>query len=120
MKRMALAIVVAASLLAGAAQAMTVREFLDTAARIPRNPTALLRSDTRRLMGELRGSMAAIRQEQATDRAAGRTPTTCMPERVPLNTNEILHRFDAIPTARQGVSVTQAMREWMAEKYPCG
>ena len=119
MKRTMLAILLALGLAAGATQAMTVREFLDTAAHIPRNPTALLRSDTRRLMGTLRGAMAEIRQEQAADRAAGHTPATCMPERVPLNTNEILHRFDAIPTARQGVSVTRAMREWMAEKYPC-
>ena len=42
--------VLALSLFAGAASAMTVQEFLTTANAIPQNPTALLRSDTRRLM----------------------------------------------------------------------
>ena len=51
MKKIALVVGLAATLFATAAQAMTVQEFLTAAARIPRNPTALLRADTRRLLG---------------------------------------------------------------------
>ncbi len=120
MKKLALAVGLAATLLASAAQAMTVQEFLATAARIPRNPTALLRADTRRLMDEFKGSARAIRAEQVAARRAGRTPATCMPDRMSLSPDEILGRFNSIPAARRGsLSVTDALREWMAERYPC-
>lgn len=120
MKKFALVIGLAATLFATAAQAMSVQEFLTTAARIPRNPTALLRSDTRRLMNEFKGGFRTIRAEQAAARSAGRTPVTCMPERISMSPDEILGRFNSIPAARRStLSVTQALREWMAERYPC-
>lgn len=119
MKKIALVVGLAATLFATAVQAMTVQEFLTTAAGIPRNPTALLRSDTRRLMGEVRTAMATLRTEQAAARTAGRTPATCMPEKVSMNAEHLLARFNAIPAARRNISVTQALREWMAERYPC-
>jgi hypothetical protein len=109
----------ALSLIAGAANAMTVQEFLTTANAIPQNPTALLRSDTRRLMAEFRGASRTIRAEQTAATAAGRPPATCMPEKVGISPNQILTRFNAIPAARRNISVTQAMREWMAAEYPC-
>jgi hypothetical protein len=28
-------------------------------------------------------------------------------------------RLNSIPRSRRGISVTQAMREWMVERYPC-
>jgi hypothetical protein len=119
LKRVA-AIAIAVSLIATAASAMTVQEFLTTAGHIPRNPTALLRSDTRRLMHEIQGGMQTIRAEQDAARAAGRRSATCMPEKVSLNADQILGRFNAIPAARRSqISVAQALREWMAERYPC-
>lgn len=119
MKKIALAIGLAATLLATAAQAMTVREFLATAAGIPRNPTALLRSDTRRLMNEVKGGFRTLRAEQAAARAAGRAPPNCMPEKVPVDVNALLAWFNAIPASRRDISVTQALREWMTDRYPC-
>lgn len=106
------------ALIASSAQAMSVHEFLTTANGIPQNPTALLRADTRRLIGEFRGAMRTVRQEQAAAAAAGR-PTTCIPEEVRLSPNDILGRMNAIPAARRSISVTQAVREWMAERHPC-
>jgi hypothetical protein len=119
MKARIIAGVLALSLIAGAAQAMTVQEFLTTAAGIPQNPTALLRSDTRRLMGEFRSAARTVRAEQTAATAAGRAPATCMPDKVGFSPDEILGRFNTIPQARRNISVTQAMREWMIEKYPC-
>jgi len=108
------------SLLATAASAMTVQEFLTTASQIPQNPTAMLRSDTRRLIGEFRGAVRTVRSEQAAARAAGGRPANCMPEKVGFSPNDILTRFNTIPSARRSqISVTQAVREWMAEGYPC-
>ena len=54
---------------------MTVAAFLDTAADIPRNPTALLRSDTRRRSGATNQAFAAVRSEQTAAQAAGRPPS---------------------------------------------
>jgi len=114
MKTRIIAGALALSLVAGTARAMTVQEFLTTANGIPRNPTALLRSDTRRLMGEFRGAVQTVRAEQTAATAA-----TCMPDKVGLSADAILARFNAIPAERRGISTTQAVREWMAEKYPC-
>ena len=111
--------VLALSLIAGAASAMTVQEFLTTANAIPQNPTALLRSDTRRLMAEFRGAVRTVRTEQTAATTAGRPSATCMPDKVGLSPNQILARFNAIPAARRNISVPQAMREWMAADYPC-
>lgn len=119
MNKPTLILALAASLLASSASAMTVQEFLTTADDIPRNPTALLRSDTRRLMNEMKAAFKTIRDEQAAARAAGRRPATCVPDKVSVNTGEILGRFSSIPPQRRGISVTQAVREWMAEAHPC-
>jgi hypothetical protein len=122
MKRVSRAagLTVAISLLATAVQAMSVREFLNTAAQIPRNPTALLRSDTRRLIGEIRGATRTINAEREAAVAAGRRPAYCPSSgRASVSSNELLARFNSIPENRRSISVTQAMREWMAERYPC-
>ena len=119
LKRVA-AIAIAVSLIATAVSAMTVQEFLTSASRIPQNPTALLRSDTRRLMGEFRGAVRAVRDEQTATRTAGRRPASCMPEKASFSVNDILGRFNAIPAQRRSqISVAQAVREWMIERYPC-
>lgn len=119
MKKATLVLAAAASLWASSASAMTVQEFLTSANRIPRNPTALLRSDTRRLMNETKQAFATIRSEQDAARTAGRRPATCMPEKVSVSADALLARFNAIPTTRRNISVTQAVRDWMAERYPC-
>jgi hypothetical protein len=119
MKKLALVVGIAATLFATAAQAMTVQEFLTTASRIPQNPTAMLRSDTRRLIREFEGAVRTVRAEQVAARQAGRKPATCMPERVSFSPDAILGRFNSIPASRRNISVTQAMREWMAERHPC-
>ena len=122
MKPAAFAVVAALALCAlpGAAAAMSVQEFLTSANRIPRNPTALLRSDTRRLMNEISGAFQAVRDDQAAAKAAGRRPAACLPEgKINLSAEQILDRFNAIPAQRRHISVDQAVREWMAERYPC-
>lgn len=111
--------VLALTLVAGAAQAMTVQEFLTTANGIPRNPTALLRSDPRRLTGEFRSALQTVYREQIAATAAGRRPATCIPERISISADDVLARFNAIPAERRSISTTQAVREWMAQKYPC-
>lgn len=104
-----------------AAAAMTVEEFLTTANRIPRNPTALLRSDTRLLMNETKAAFKTVRDDQVAARAAGRPPATCIAEgtRISVSPEMVLARFNAIPPQRRHITVTQAVREWMAAEHPC-
>jgi len=98
----AVAAALALSALPSAAAAMTVQEFLTSANRIPRNPTALLRSDTRRLMNEMNGAFKAVRDDQVAAKAAGRRSATCIPEgaKISLSPDMILNRFNAIPAQR--------------------
>jgi len=121
MKRTA-PLALAIALIASVAQAqtgMSVSQFLTTANGIPRNPTALLRPDTRRLMNEVKGAFATVRREQNAAQAAGRRSATCMPERTPISADALLRRFNAIPASRRNITVTQAVREWMAAEHPC-
>ena len=109
------------ALWASPVQAMTVQDFLTQANRIPRNPTALLRSDTRRLMNEINAAFKAVGDEQKAAQAAGRRPATCVPEgeKVRVSPDLLLAKFNAIPPARRNMSVKQAVQEWMAADYPC-
>ncbi len=119
MKKQGIALGLAIVMFATTANAMPVSDFLSIAARIPHNPTALLRSDFRRLTQEVRESFRTLRSENATARASGRTPPNCMPERVSLSAEDVLERLEGVPTDRRSISVTQALREWMSERYPC-
>src|SRR5690606_40738406 len=114
MKAAAFAVVAALALsaLPGAAAAMSVQEFLTSANRIPRNPTALLRSDTRRLMNEIGGAFNAVRDDQAAARAAGRSPAARIHEgKISLAAEQILARFNGIPGPRRNSSVHPAVRQ---------
>ena len=119
MKRLLLSLVLIAAPLA--TQAMPVSEFLAEAEDIPRNPTAMLRADARRLIGEVQGAFTAVRDERRAAVAAGRAPGYCPPEgaRMSISADDILNRLNSIPASRRHISVTQAVREWMAERYPC-
>ena len=36
-----------------------------------------------------------------------------------MSADGLLARFNAIPPGRRNITVTQAVREWMAEEHPC-
>ena len=94
--------------------------FVTTANRVPLNPTAMLRSDARRLMRESETSIGAVRAEIAAARAAGRTPPACTPEKISVNPRQLLAFMNAIPRERRlRMSVTDGFRAWMASRYPC-
>ena len=99
---------------------MTVQQFMAIADRIPHNPTSVLRSDTRRLIGEVKQAVLTVKAEQASATQAGRPSVTCIPPSgTGITAQTLLARFNSLPSARRGDSVTQAVRDWMAERYPC-
>ena len=113
----------AGALSAGAAPAqsgMTLDTFVTQANRVPMNPTAAFRSDARRLMRETNAGFTTVRNEIGADRAAGRTPVACPPERIELNPRQLLTFLNAIPQPRRArMSVSDGLRAWMADRYPC-
>lgn len=119
MKKITIVLALAATLFATAAHAMSVREFLTTVAAIPRNPAALFRADTRRLLNEVRDGIATVRAEQGAARRAGQRPQNCLPANVAMSSDQLLTYLRSIPDSRRNISVTQALREWAAERYPC-
>lgn len=120
MRTSVVAACLSAILLVAAASSMTVREFLATADRLPQNATAVLRPEGRRLVNEVTSAVHAVKAEQAADRQAGRRPAHCIPERgTGITPETLLARLRGIPAQRRGITVTEAIREWMAERYPC-
>jgi len=117
--------VVAAGLLllavpAVAQGARTLDTFVTEANRVPLNPTAMLRSDARRLAGEFRAAFGTIRTEVRTAREAGRTPPACPAGKVEVNPQELLRFLNAIPQAqRVRMTPTDGIRAWLASRYPC-
>lgn len=102
------------------AQAMTVQQFMTIADRIPHNPLAILRPDTHQLIGEVKQAVLTVKAEQATAIQVGRRPATCIPPSgTGITPQTLLARFNSLPPARRQDSITQAVRDWMAERYPC-
>ena len=113
----ALWLVAASSVLASD---MTVQQFMTIANRIPHNPTAIFRSDTRQLIGEVKQAVLTVKAEQASAVEAGRPPATCIPPSgTGITAQTLLARFNSLPASRRQDSITQAVRDWMAERYPC-
>lgn len=124
MRHAILAAAGAALLLAGPAAAQTSPRNLDTfvaeANRVPMNPTAMLRADARRLVGEYRGGMRTVVDRIRTDRAAGRTPPACPPDQISVNPREMLAFLNGIPQSRRAqMTVADGIQAWMASRYPC-
>lgn len=105
----------------GALHAMTVAAFLEKADALQaRGMMAMFSSDIGLLKGEVTSAGTALRAEVAAARQAGRQPAFCAPERVRMNSNELLAYFRSIPAAqRQRLEVRDAMRFYMVRRYPC-
>jgi hypothetical protein len=102
------------------AQTMNLREFVTVANGIPRNPTALLRSDFRRVKREFEGGLTAVNREEQAAKAAGRRPSMCPPERMTIDAIDTLRRLDAIAQAgRPSMTITDGVRQMLRDRYPC-
>ena len=114
----ALSVVVATPAFAQAG--MTLDTFVTQANQIPLNPLAALRPDARRLVGVANRAFDTVKTEIRADRAAGRTPDACPPERIEVNPRQLLAFLNAIPQARRArMSVADGFGEWMGSRYPC-
>ncbi|MGI4818529.1 MULTISPECIES: hypothetical protein [unclassified Brevundimonas] len=106
---------------AAAQSQMTVAQFLEVGEDIPRNrAAAMMRSDTRQLIRVVTGAVNQVKAEQATAQRAGRRPNHCIPSSgTGITPENLVARFEGLPASRRNVTVTQAVRDWMSERYPC-
>lgn len=105
---------------AAPASAMSVDEFLTRAATLEKKGVAaLFSSDYKLLRNEVKSAGEALRASEKTARAAGRKPVACLPDRVPVKSDELLAYFRAIPQGRRNITVAAAFTEMMSRKYPC-
>ena len=117
---LAVALLTALAATPAMAQTMPLNDFIATADRIPRNPTALLRSDFRRLRTEFQAALSAVAKAQGEAREAGRRPATCMPSELRIDPEDLLRRLKAIPEPRRrSMTTTDGLRDVMARQYPC-
>ncbi|WP_162938748.1 hypothetical protein [Brevundimonas naejangsanensis] len=100
---------------------MTVQQFLAIGQNIPRNrAAAVMRPDTRRLIREVTSAVSTVKAEQASALSAGRRPAHCIPASgTGITPEALVARFETMPEPRRRITVTQAVRDWMAERYPC-
>lgn len=116
------ALAVLATGLPALAQAqMTVAQFLEIGRDIPRNrAAAMLRSETRQLIRVATSAVNQVKAEQASAEKAGRRPAHCIPASgTGITPETLVARFEGMPASRRNITVTQAIRDWMVERYPC-
>lgn len=125
MRRFLLFFTVATALAAmpaiASAQTMPLNDFIRRADRIPRNVTALLHLDFRRLKREGEAAISVVLTDQYRAQQAGRPSQTCIPmEGFTFEPEDILRRLKAIPEPRRRrMTTTDGIREIMRQQYPC-
>ncbi len=122
MRKIALALLIAAVPVAAQAQNMTVSEFLSRAEALKKKGAmALFSSDIGRLKNEVMNSGKQLRAERLAAQKAGRKPAFCPPEqgKGSINSDELLAHFQSIPPAQRGMSVKAGFAGLMRKKYPC-
>jgi hypothetical protein len=110
------------ALLPGAAQAMSVKEFLAKAHTLQAKGTQAASSpDFSRLRREITDTALAYRVKMEADRKAGRPPRSCPPPKgeAQIDASALVANFETIPAARRRMSVKSAFYAFMDERYPC-
>jgi hypothetical protein len=103
------------------AQNMPVSTFLEKADALKaKGMMAMLSPDIGVLKKEIQAAGLAARAERQAREAAGQPRLACPPEKVSMNSDELIEAFRAIPAAqRPRVTVKQAMTEMVRKRYPC-
>ncbi len=115
--------IVAALLISGTAQAMSVAEFLAKADALKaRGVLALASPDIATLRNEIVAAGTVYRAGIDADIAAGRKPKSCPPPKgkTGVNSDDIIASFSKIPVAKRAqTSTAAAFAAFMTKRYPC-
>ncbi len=106
-----------------AAAEMSAGEFLKRAEPLLKKSKVSLvfSGEARKLMGTLGQAAERNRAKVDADRAAGRTPSACLPPKgkAQINATELLAHIRALPPAQKAQSFDSAFASYTARKYPC-
>jgi hypothetical protein len=124
MRKIAFFAAFAAMIIAPAAQAMSVGEFLDRAHKLQaKGIFAPLYEDFKILKAEMKTITRGYRAELAAAQAAGRQPHSCPPPKgtpaAKIKPEELLRELDRIPAAQRHVSMKTAFYAFMKRRFPC-
>ncbi len=103
-------------------QAMPLPQFLAKATALEKKGAmALFSGDLKLLKKEITGSAGALRAERMAAQKAGRKAAYCPPAKGgSIDSKQLLAHFRSIPPAqRERMQVRDAMRSFMATKFPC-
>lgn len=124
MRKFAIAAATAAMIIAPAAQAMSVSEFLGRARALQaKGLLAPFYADFKVLKAEMKGITRGYRAELAAAQAAGRAPHSCPPAKgtpaAKIKPEELLGELEKIPAAQRGMSMKTAFYAFMKKRFPC-
>jgi hypothetical protein len=121
MRRTCLALLLlTAPLSAAHAQSMTAGQFLAKAETLQKKGMmAMFSSDLGLLKKEIQASGKILRARQQSEVKAGRRPAYCLPDKAPLNSDELLAHLRRIPAAQRGMSFQAAFEAFVKKKFPC-
>ena len=117
-------VTIAAAIFAAAApaSAMPVSAFLAKAEALKKKgPLALFSSDIKLLTNQVKADAGALRTERLAAEGAGKRGTFCPPAGgVKLSDKDVMQAMEAVPPARRGQTSTKdALRAYMARRFPC-
>ena len=121
MKRGLLVIAAAGLLTTPAAAEMSVASFLTkTDALKAKGILALGSPDLGLLRDEVKRATISYRDTIKDAKAKGRTPHSCPPEKMKMNSDELITHFKTVPHGQaKRVSVRAAFYDMMKKRYPC-
>lgn len=106
-----------------AASAMPVTTFLAKANALKaKGPLALFSGDLKLLTNEIKANSVALRAENEAAVKAARPKAYCTPPGgVALGQNDIMQAMQTVPPpARASTDTKDALRAFLARRYPCG
>lgn len=123
MRNLALSfVIIALPISAAHGQAMPLPQFLAKATALEKKGAmALFSGDLKLLKKEITGSAGQLRAERMAAQKAGRKPAYCPPDKGgSIDSKQLLAHFRSIPAPqRERMQVRDAMRSFMATKFPC-
>ena len=102
------------------AYAMDADTFYNKAAALQKKGvTAILSSDLKPVMNEIKTASQSVKAENDAAKTAG-NPIYCVPKGAKFTSEDALKSFGAIPVARRkSMTVRQAWRETLVKRFPC-
>ncbi len=122
MKRLSMALMLAALPTAALAQTMSAETFHLRAQALKKKGAMAIfsRGEIKALTSEAQAAAKKAREQRLATLSAGGKPRSCPPEGSKMGSDEFMERLAAIPRSeRARIDMTEATVRILATKYPC-